>query len=237
MRLFYILNGFFEFVCSINITLLPFQTVSDQCVEVHVLNLVQPNQRRRAREMDTSHVKFLEESFLKSPGGEFNLLAGLLLKGSLEQVGNEGGATVEVIGGNHTRAALTSLYRRGLRSPLVRVRLYGDLTDEEALHIGYNHNELATRSKKMSFTDKAEIVRKIIQLHPNNSRKKLADFFGYEVNTDGSAICFSFVSLQLWLDLSVYMRNPSFPTRSDTKQNAGFLLICYIECQFHMISF
>ena len=54
----------------------------------------------------------------------------------------------------------------------MRMRLYGDLTDEGALHIGYNHNELATRSKKMSFTDKVEIVRKVIQLYPNNSRKK-----------------------------------------------------------------
>ena len=44
----------------------------------------------------------------------------------------------------------------------MRVRVYGDLTDEEALHIGYNHNELATRSKKTSFTDKVEILRKVI---------------------------------------------------------------------------
>ena len=107
-----------------NKTLHPFQTVSDHCVEVHNLNLVQPHQQRGSREIDTSHVKLLEESFLKSPGGQFHLLAGLVLNGSLEQVGNEGGATVEVIGGNHTRAALTSLYRRGLRSPLVRVRPY-----------------------------------------------------------------------------------------------------------------
>ena len=157
---------------------------SDHCLEVHVLNLVQPAVERRARELDTSHVKFLEDSYLTTPGGEFHLLAGLLVGGSIDKAGSKGGATIEVLGGNHTRAALTSLHRRGLRSPLVRVRVYQDLTDEESLHLGYQHNELSTRSKKMGFTDKVEIVRKIMESHPKNARKKLAEFFGYEVITD-----------------------------------------------------
>ena len=82
-----------------NKTLHPFQTVSDHCVEVHNLNLVQPHQQRRAGEIDTSHVKLLEESFLKSPAGRFHLLVGLLLNGSLEQVGNEGGPPLKSLEG------------------------------------------------------------------------------------------------------------------------------------------
>ena len=61
--------------------------------------------------MDASHVKFLEERF-KLHGKEVHFLAGLFVKGSVEDVGNDGGPP--------------------LWNPLARVRLYGNLTDEES---------------------------------------------------------------------------------------------------------
>ena len=61
-------------------------------------------------------------------GGEFHLLAGNIISGKIENDVDEKGVTTEVIGGNHTRAAM--------------LMLYDGLNDEEALKIGLHHNEV-----------------------------------------------------------------------------------------------
>ena len=75
-------------------------------MEVHINNIVEPGDSRKVRMLDTKHVNFLEESFRSSPGANFHLLAGNLIKGNMDDVKKEGRAEIEAIGGNHTRAAL-----------------------------------------------------------------------------------------------------------------------------------
>lgn len=150
-------------------------------IRVHVLNLVEPVASRRIRDLDTGHVKFLEDSFLASPGGEFHLLAGLLVEGDIERVAEPGEAKIEVLGGNHSRAALSSLHRRGLHDSFCLVSIYEGLTDEEALKLGYHHNKISERAKAMSFVDIVNIIRKQRESDPNNLRKKLQRIFDYKV--------------------------------------------------------
>ncbi|XP_060591455.1 uncharacterized protein LOC132746355 [Ruditapes philippinarum] len=96
-------------------------------------------------------------------GGEFQLLAGNILSGDLENAMQERGMRIEVIGGNHTKAALMTLYRQGLRNPYVQMTLYEGLTDEEALKVGLHHNETNLKAKPMSFLDKVDVIVKLKQ--------------------------------------------------------------------------
>ena len=148
-------------------------------VKVHVMNLTEPHPKRRVRELDTKHVQFLEESYLNNPGADYSLLAGMLVTGDINKAAEVGGVVLEVIGGNHRRAVLTSLFRRGLREPYVDVIVYDDLETEQALKIGYFHNVIATKSLGITFVDKVNIVKKY-KSH-QDMKKKLMEIFGYKV--------------------------------------------------------
>jgi len=110
-------------------------------------------------------------------GAEFHLLAGLLTRGDIEQADQPGACTVEVLGGNHTRAALTCLFQQGLHPGKVLVTIYKDLTDNEALKVGYHHNVTAELSRSMTFLEKVDIVAKL-----GGNTKEIATVLGKKVN-------------------------------------------------------
>ncbi|KAH3773748.1 hypothetical protein DPMN_175116 [Dreissena polymorpha] len=90
-----------------------------------------------------------------------------------------GNAEVKVLGGNHTRAAIESLFSSGMMGGTVLVTLFENLTDEDALLIGVSHNQQDEEAKFMSFIDKTrnklrtmaavadldqELLKKIVEL-------------------------------------------------------------------------
>jgi hypothetical protein len=79
----------------------------------------------------------------------------------LEDLVQPGAAEIEVLGGNHTRLALQSLFDEGLlTSPIVKVNLYKALPRTEALAIGMQHNVILEEKKKpLSFVDKVKLMR------------------------------------------------------------------------------
>lgn len=144
-------------------------------MSVHLNNLVSPDADRLVRPISTEHVQYLEKSFQCTPGGEFHLLVGNMVDGEIEKAGEAGGAKIEVIGGNHSRLALTSLHRRGLRAATVKCVIYQALSSEEALKIGIHHNTINSKSRQMSFVDTVGVVRRVTE------KRQLARIFGYEV--------------------------------------------------------
>ena len=148
-------------------------------MRVHVKNLVEPKSERKLRDLNTSHVHFLEKSLAECQGSDFVVMAGNLLSGSIEKAEEEGQVVIETIGGNHTRAAVNLLYQKGAREPYVIVTVYKGLTDQEALKVGWHHNSIPGRSRSMSFTEMVGLVKR--HIHENSMYKKMQEIFGKTV--------------------------------------------------------
>ena len=99
------------------------------------------------------------------------------MNGNVEKAAIPGESRIECLGGNHSRAAMTSLFRIGLWSPFVFVTIYNDLTDDECLKIGFEHNEIAKLVNNMSFLDIVRVVKKYKDEDVNNLRKNLKAIF------------------------------------------------------------
>ena len=113
------------------------------------------------RPVDPDHVKFLTDE-LRQSADLFVMLAGLVHDTvELDELKEPHcGVDVEVLGGNHTRIALQYLLSSGhLQKECVKVRIYKDLTNDEALSVGYLHNKKAEKSKKMTFMDETRLVK------------------------------------------------------------------------------
>ena len=135
--------------------------VTGDCVEVHITNLAEPACERLVRPVDPDHVQYLTDEMRKS-AELFIVLAGMVDEEvDLDQLKEPNcGTDVEVLGGNHTRIALQYLHSSNhLHKETVKVRVYKDLTDAEALSIGYLHNKQAEKSKKMTFMDETRLVK------------------------------------------------------------------------------
>ena len=66
---------------------------------------------------------------------------------------------VEILGANQARIALQYLHAAvQLENGVVKGRVYHELTDNEALEIGFMHNKEAELSK-MSFMDQARLIK------------------------------------------------------------------------------
>lgn len=141
---------------------------------------------RLVRHIDEVHVQTLKEEY-KRTSTSFGILAGVVwgnvdVKTLKEPQVNK----IEVIGGNHLRAALQELHKEGtlLRQTLL-VKLYSGLTNEECLQIGYYHNEVISKSKQMTFMEIAELMRRKLE-EPGKKRaakKALSIILGYDVST------------------------------------------------------
>ena len=67
-----------------------------------------------------------------------------------------GTSVMEVLGGNHTRQALTEL----LYSENVPVVIYAGLTNDQALYLGYEHNRIHHNNRVMTFKEDVRLFRK-----------------------------------------------------------------------------
>ncbi|XP_053406064.1 uncharacterized protein LOC128559065 isoform X2 [Mercenaria mercenaria] len=131
--------------------------------DVHVNNLTAPHPSRATRMLHHDHVGSLTESFQDQDCGQLVILIGMLTSDQVQtdSLAEEDTATVEVLGGNHTRQALQSLFLKGLlTSHTVKVNLYKPLPLTAALAIGYQHNALLhERKRPLNFMDKVRLMR------------------------------------------------------------------------------
>ncbi|XP_061192999.1 uncharacterized protein LOC133201220 [Saccostrea echinata] len=141
-----------------------------RCVEVHVKNLVAPHPSRCLRNIDRKHVDALKESFKMRP--EHNIIFfGIVFKENidLKELYKSGSPEIETIGGNHSRIALQELFDEGLlKTPRIYINLYKNLTDTEALKLGFDHNvchELGkpTSASEMLFLFRRELLKKLTE--------------------------------------------------------------------------
>ena len=161
---------------------------SGDCLDVHITNLVGPESSRMVRPVDSEHVETLKGVFMKKTTS-FLVMAGLCDQDvDVTKLKKENMYQIETIGGNHTRIALQSLLAAGqLAAPdqLVKVKIYKDLSDTEALQVGYEHNQQALNAKQVTFMDVCRIIRKHLKdkskKEVTKEKAKLSQIFGYEV--------------------------------------------------------
>ena len=82
---------------------------------MYVSNLIEPGPSRLVRSLDQAHVEMLKEE-LRQVGSSFCVVVGVYftLDGhSYKELEKPCNLKVEVIGGNHTRAALQNLLKEG----------------------------------------------------------------------------------------------------------------------------
>ncbi|XP_062620882.1 uncharacterized protein LOC134282490 [Saccostrea cucullata] len=141
-----------------------------RCVEVNVKNLVAPHPLRCLRSIDRKHVESLKESFKTRPENSvifFGIVFGENI--DLNDLNKIGSFQIETIGGNHSRIALQELFDEGLlKEPTIHVKLYKNLTDTEALKLGFDHNvshELAkpTSAEELLFLFRRELQKKVTE--------------------------------------------------------------------------
>lgn len=104
-------------------------------------------------------------SNIKRAHGNYTTLIGVLKTDveNTEALQHPHTAEIEVIGGNHTRAALQKLQLEGHieENYCVLVNVYRKLTVAQTLHLGFMHNEMHESSRKMSFQEKVILFRKL----------------------------------------------------------------------------
>ncbi|XP_052787766.1 uncharacterized protein LOC128222713 [Mya arenaria] len=131
--------------------------------DVHIENLVAPDNCRAIRHVDPHHVGFLADSFAETKIGQLVVLQGMVLDRDVDPatLHQLGAGKVECLGGNHTRQALQTLYHEGRwKKDSVKVNVFRELTREAALSLGYQHNVvLHERKKAVSFLDKVRMMR------------------------------------------------------------------------------
>ncbi|XP_053378538.1 uncharacterized protein LOC128548147 [Mercenaria mercenaria] len=138
------------------------------------------------RPHNMEHVEKLREGFLVN-GKHFKILAAIFISGSMDKAEVPGRVTLEVLGGNHSREALASLYSSCLVDPLVLVTVYkNSLSTTECLSVAYQHNKVDELSLSMNFIDKCRILRKIKKRNKQWSPEASA-IFGYKSNAEARA--------------------------------------------------
>ena len=97
----------------------------------------------------------------------------------------EGTASVQVLGGNHSREALQILRTRTksesytTENNFVYMDVYCNLTKEQAWYLGMSHNSIHTNSKAMNFIENIRFFHKARQdctdKMPGETKKKIAE--------------------------------------------------------------
>ena len=123
--------------------------LSGSGVIVHVENLREPNYENRVREIDEEHVEALVKSMEYSYDEYVTLIGAVDAGTDINNLSVPGKATIEVIGGNHTRVAIKRLNDQGYTKTHVKMDAHHDLTVDEATFLGCRHNLIYETSKKM----------------------------------------------------------------------------------------
>ena len=167
-------------------------TGEDYILEVPVHLLSSPLKQRTVRNLNRSHVQELKESFEKHQAKNvFNTLAvhipNMFPMHVTKQDVLEGKYMLEVLGGNHTRQALTEV-QKNVKVPSV---IYTGLTNDQALAIGYEHNKKNEKSRLMTFTENVLLFRRKLHGNPDQTlsqtqraqwKKTMADILGTTVS-------------------------------------------------------
>lgn len=126
---------------------------------VHVSNLVEPAPERKVRDIDYDHLRRLEEEYMKS-GNVFTVLVGFVNSLEyIEELQQPGKGPVEVLGGNHTRQALLNLEK----NVCVPMNIYFNISNVQALKLGWLHNEIHSSSKVTTFEEQVILFRNILE--------------------------------------------------------------------------
>lgn len=135
-------------------------------VKVHVENLISPIDDHCIRLLNENHVNELTDSFEKN-FQPYTTLVGLI-NDDFKTVNlvKPGTKCVEVLGGNHTRAALQRILNsngclRKEQYEFVYMDVYQNLTKDQALFLAYKHNELHEHSQELSFAEKVCFFRRL----------------------------------------------------------------------------
>ena len=159
------------------------------CVPVHILNIIPPESSRKVRDLDKDHVEKLKGEFqrYRSP---FLMLAGHVAEDiDLDTLKQESDLpTVEVIGGQHTCAALKELHDEGMEScSVVYMNIFKGLSDTEAIEIGFHHNEMVKLGKPLEFMDLVKLLRLHLfsgqtERERKKTKKEIAAALGFQVS-------------------------------------------------------
>ena len=139
-------------------------------IQVHISNLINPGVQRRVRDLDYAHIDRLKTAFKTSYRTEFNSLVGLVINKPLtdDEYVIPGRATVEVLGGNHSRVALQELNMQ----QCVPMVLYYNLSDKQALTIGVEHNRTNENAKLMTFVETILLFRNVLEIKRKENVEK-----------------------------------------------------------------
>ncbi|XP_062600039.1 uncharacterized protein LOC134261635 [Saccostrea cucullata] len=124
-------------------------------VKVHIDNLIPPKDGHSIRAISDKHVQDLVKSFRKS-FDPYTVLIGLAsTKADISKMSIPNQEPVEILGGNHTVAALKQLAGENSEAyKNVYMDIYTNLTEAQALSLSYKHNELHENSQELSFSEK-----------------------------------------------------------------------------------
>lgn len=133
--------------------------------------LKEPAKARQIRKLKEEHVERIKQDMLKNPNSSFTILAVNITDVSKEDYQEELLHTynLEVIGGNHTRAAQVFMFSNGDAEnkdnyKFSRVRLYCKLNNEEANYIGLTHNETMKLVLHESLPDRLKLYRQQLMM-------------------------------------------------------------------------
>lgn len=137
-------------------------------VKVHVDNLISPSSDHCIRLLNENHVNELADSFIQN-FQLYTTLVGLLRVCENVPIADlclPGKTCVEVLDGNHTRAALQKILKciecsQKKKYEFVYMDIYQNLTKDQALFLAFNHNEIHEHSQELSFAEKVSFFRKL----------------------------------------------------------------------------
>ena len=128
-------------------------------IKVHIHNLREADENIKIRPINDEHVKELANAMMHS-FDQFTTLVGLMdANVDVKNLHKPGAGSVQVLGGNHTRAALEmigdiEILRSEEQYKFVKMDIYHNLTNKQALFIAYRHNDIHEQSKAMTFQEK-----------------------------------------------------------------------------------
>ena len=142
---------------------------------IHVSDLEEAPENYRVRSLDLTHKDRIKAS-LRHMDAQNTILClnvlGCTRQEAEEKVGIKGALRYQVIGGNHTRAAIQDLHLEGdSRFETWMADVYWNLSPEEALRGGFNHNSVAGSNKAMTFAEEVGLFRKVMALQPRTGNR------------------------------------------------------------------
>ena len=186
--------------CFLHLTSFIYQTIhihniAGDWLSIPIKNLHQPAETRLTRKPDSAHVKLLVQT-MRGKDQVNPLIVNIPNMEKSEVLlsqATKGLYHLEVIGGNHTRLAFQQLNEESQQFATARVRLYAGLTDQQALWLGYQHNQQHEHSRKTTFVENVLLFRRCFEAlvadpdKPRNAekeavRKHLAEILDMQVS-------------------------------------------------------